>query len=80
MHSSDGRYTIIYNGEIYNYLEIRQSLVARGYKLRTYSDTEVLLTAYIEFGKEVLNMLNGMFAFVIHDRNEDSLFCARDRA
>lgn len=78
MHSSDGRYTIIYNGEIYNYLEIRQSLVARGYKLRTYSDTEVLLTAYIEFGKEVLNMLNGMFAFVIHDRNEDSLFCARD--
>lgn len=72
------RYTIIYNGEIYNYLELRQDLIIKNYPLSTYSDTEVLLYAYIEYGVEVLQRLNGMFAFAIYDKIEKTIFCARD--
>jgi len=78
MFSIDGRHIIIFNGEIYNYLELRQQLTASGYSFNTYSDTEVLLNLFIEHGKECLKLLNGMFAFVIYDKNEDTLFIARD--
>ena len=78
MRSQDGRYTLTFNGEIYNYLELRQQLVSRGIQLRTYSDTEVLLEMYILFGKKMLDHLNGMFAFAIHDAEDGSVFLARD--
>ncbi len=70
---------IIYNGEVYNYLEIRKELVAQGHKFKTNSDTEVVLHAYEEFGPSFLNRLNGMFAFAIWDKREKSFFIARDR-
>jgi asparagine synthase (glutamine-hydrolysing) len=78
MQSNDDRYTIVFNGEIYNYIELRQYLVSKGYKLKTYSDTEVLLNLYIEFGSDMLQHLNGMFAFAIHDKVENTVFLARD--
>ncbi len=78
MTSKDGRYTICYNGEIYNYLEIRQHLTAQGYSLSTFSDTEVILYAYIAYGRKFLHYLNGMFAFAIYDQQEQSIFIARD--
>jgi len=74
-----GRYTITYNGEIYNYLELRAELLARGCSFRTHSDTEVLLAAYAEFGEGALEKLDGMYAFAIWDEQEQQLFCARDR-
>lgn len=78
MHSFDGRYTLIFTGEIYNYLELRQYLINKGYTFRTYSDTEVLLNMYIEFKEKVLDHINGMYAFVVYDHVEKSLFLARD--
>jgi len=79
MSSKDGRYWIIYNGEIYNYIELRRYLIAKGYSFLSRSDTEVLLNLFIEEGKDCLNKLNGMFAFVIWDSVERKLFMARDR-
>lgn len=76
--STDEKFTLTFNGEIYNYLELRKELITRGYKFRTDSDTEVLLAAWREWGKESLNKLIGMFSFVIHDKFENSLYCARD--
>ncbi len=70
---------IVFNGEIYNFLEIKDQLVAKGYEFRTTSDTEVLLAAYKEWGSEMLQHINGMFAFVIYDIENNKLFCARDR-
>jgi asparagine synthase (glutamine-hydrolysing) len=78
MVSSEGRYTLIYNGEVYNYLELRQRLVSKGHTMKSFSDTEVLLHMYMEYGKEMLNQLNGMFAFAIYDRHSRELFLARD--
>ena len=78
MTSHNDRYTVIFNGEIYNYIELRQRLGAAGHPMKTHSDTEVLLYMYIEFGKEMLNRLNGMFAFVIYDNVEKEMFIARD--
>jgi asparagine synthase (glutamine-hydrolysing) len=75
----DGRYTIVFNGEIYNYREIRKDLAAKGYHLITQSDTEVLLFAFMHSGPACLDELNGMFAFAIWDRDERRLFLARDR-
>lgn len=72
-----GRYTIVFNGEIYNYKEVEAQLT--GYKPRTTSDTEVLLQGYVEWGEKVLDKLNGFFAFAIHDKETDELFLARDR-
>lgn len=72
--------TIIYNGEIYNYLELKQELKSKGYKYKTNSDTEVLLTAWQEWGENCLDYLNGMFSFAIHDKNKEIIFIARDRA
>lgn len=76
--SNDGRYVIIFNGEIYNYLEIKKELKGR-YDFKTPSDTEVLIAAYSQWGKGCLEKINGMFAFAIWDKKENSLFVARDR-
>lgn len=79
MQSADGRYVIVFNGEIYNYLEIRRELLALGHGFRTDSDTEVLLHAYIQWGDDCLARFIGMFAFAIWDRHRRTLFAARDR-
>jgi asparagine synthase (glutamine-hydrolysing) len=79
MISEDGRYVIVYNGEVYNYKEIRKTMEEKGYKFRTQSDTEVILKAYIEYGEECLQLFNGMFALVIYDTDRKNLFIARDR-
>ncbi len=78
MKDDSSRYILIFNGEIYNYLELRQHLVSKGIKFKTHSDTEVLLNMYIYYGKKCLPKLNGMFAFAIYDKVEDSMFLARD--
>lgn len=79
MMDSSGRYTIVFNGEIYNYIELREQLRSKGYAFRSNTDTEVLLTAYIEWGIESLSKLNGMFAFAVYDSKEERTFIARDR-
>ena len=79
MISDDGRYVLVFNGEIYNYLELRQELIAFGYQFRSTSDTEVLLNAYRHWGAECLSKLNGMWAFIIYDRTGRRLFGSRDR-
>jgi asparagine synthase (glutamine-hydrolysing) len=79
MEFGDGRYVITYNGEIYNYLELRSELQALGYRFRSNTDTEVILAAYAAWGQACLSRFNGMWAFAIHDRNEDLIFAARDR-
>jgi asparagine synthase (glutamine-hydrolysing) len=71
--------TIVFNGEIYNFKELRESLKKVGHTFKTTSDTEVLCAAYLEYGEECPSRLNGMFAFVIYDRSNDILFGARDR-
>ncbi|ABB13888.1 asparagine synthase (glutamine-hydrolyzing) [Carboxydothermus hydrogenoformans] len=75
----DWQYVIVYNGELYNTKELRDELEARGHHFYTTCDTEVLLVSYIEWGKECLSKLNGIFAFAIFDEKENQLFLARDR-
>ncbi|MDX2041236.1 MAG: asparagine synthase (glutamine-hydrolyzing) [Acidobacteriota bacterium] len=79
MASEDGRYHIAYNGEVYNYRELRPALEARGFQFRSNTDTEVLLNLYRAEGSAMLDKLNGMFAIAIWDEQEKSLFIARDR-
>jgi len=79
MVSSDHRYVITYNGEIYNYRELRASLEAEGFRFRSQSDTEVLLNAISAWGTKALDKLNGMFAFALWDKQEQKLLVARDR-
>ncbi|MFT7232922.1 MAG: asparagine synthase (glutamine-hydrolyzing) [Cyclobacteriaceae bacterium] len=79
MKDESGRYTIVFNGEIYNYKSLRDSLRKEGVDFKTESDTEVLLYAYIIWGSACLEILNGFFAFAIYDSQEKSLFLARDR-
>lgn len=78
MHCLD-RYTLIHNGEIYNYLELRTTLEKKGYRFHTQTDTEVIASAYDHWGKDCLTHFNGMFAFAIWDEKEQELFAARDR-
>ena len=79
MHSSDGRYVIVFNGEIYNFIELRKELADSGAVFKTNSDTEVILEGYRRWGSGVVNRLHGMFAFVIWDRVRATAFAARDR-
>lgn len=79
MFSSDRRYAIVYNGEIYNYVELKEELQRAGKDFQTQSDTEVLLQAFIHWGPACLSRLDGMFAFAIWDLRERKLFAARDR-
>ncbi len=77
--SNDGRYTIVYNGEFYNYINERNNLLSKGYKFISQSDTEVLLYMYIEYGAGFIEKVNGCFAIAIYDKQNKSLFLARDR-
>ena len=78
MSSPDGRFTIVFNGAIYNYRELQPSLTAGGWQFRTNCDTEVLLAAYAQHGPACLKHLRGMFAFAVWDERERTLFAARD--
>ncbi|MBX3486363.1 MAG: asparagine synthase (glutamine-hydrolyzing) [Candidatus Paracaedibacteraceae bacterium] len=79
MQTKDGRFTITFNGEIYNFKEIRIQLEALGYQFHSHTDTEVVLNSYAEWGNGCLTKFNGMFAFAIWDKQEKILFLARDR-
>ena len=76
--NEDKSMAIIYNGEVYNYIELREELKQKKYKFYTSTDTEVILHGYEEWGKDVTKKLRGMFAFAIWDKNKKELFCARD--
>ncbi len=75
----EDRYVLVYNGEIYNYLELKQRLLNQGYTFKTGTDTEVILALYHLKQEGCLSELDGMFAFALYDRQEQTLFCARDR-
>ncbi|MDJ0832825.1 MAG: N-acetylglutaminylglutamine amidotransferase [Gammaproteobacteria bacterium] len=79
MTEAAGRYTIVFNGTIYNYPELRQQLIDKGYQFQSHSDTEVILNAYAHWGESCVEQLHGMFAFAIWDRQTRKLFLARDR-
>jgi asparagine synthase (glutamine-hydrolysing) len=79
LSNEDGSVWIVFNGEIYNHLDLRQQLIARGHRYRTQSDTETIVHLYEEYGKDCVQHLRGMFAFAIWDANRKSLFIARDR-
>lgn len=73
------RYVITYNGEIYNYLELKQELISLGYHFDSETDTEVILAAYDQWGHQAVSKFNGMWAFAIYDRKKQEIFCSRDR-
>src|SRR5207244_2816375 len=79
MTTPDGRYTLTFNGEIYNFQELRSELTVRGHAFVSRSDSEVLLHAFSEWGLGCLRRLNGMFAFAVWDRDKKTLTLARDR-
>lgn len=79
MLNEEQRLIIVFNGEIYNFLELNEKLIAKGYEIKTHSDTETILHAYEEWGVDCLVHLTGMFAFVIYDKVERTVFIARDR-
>ncbi len=79
MEAADGKVCITFNGEIYNYLELREELQALGHRFTTSTDTEVLLAAYLEWGARCVDRFNGMWAFAIHDARSGTVFCSRDR-
>ena len=78
LYNENARYTLTYNGEIYNFQEIREDLIEKGHIFKTHTDSEVILHGYEEYGTDLLNKLRGMFAFVIWDNVEKTLFGARD--
>ena len=80
MSDARGALTIVFNGEIYNFIDLRRELEATGAVFRSHSDTEVILAAYREWGTECLSRLNGMFAFALYDSEQEMLLLARDRA
>ncbi|MCX2584716.1 asparagine synthase (glutamine-hydrolyzing) [Pedobacter sp. MR22-3] len=77
--NEDDRLMLICNGEIFNYIELKESLMSKGHHFKTSSDVEVILHMYEEYGTEFLNELNGQFAFALYDKKEELLFCARDQ-
>jgi len=85
--SSDGhqpmhymeKYTITYNGEVYNYLEIKEELIKDGYSFQSNTDTEIILASYDKWGADCVNKFNGMWAFAIYDKVKEIIFCSRDR-
>ena len=79
MVSKDERYVVVFNGEIFNYIELREDLKKEGIVFNTETDTEVLINAYIQWGEDCLDHFNGMWAFVIYDRLKKSIFASRDR-
>jgi asparagine synthase (glutamine-hydrolysing) len=79
MKSHDGRYWITYNGEVYNFADLRSELEAAGHRFRSHTDTEVVLNAYVAWGSACVERFNGMFAFAIWDGERSELFLARDR-
>jgi len=79
MHYLDEKYTITYNGEVYNYLEIRQELEMDGYFFTSNTDTEVILASYDKWGEECVSKFNGMWAFALYDKEKKIIFCSRDR-
>ncbi len=79
MQIDDGRYSLVFNGEIYNYLALRESLAADGVEFRSHTDTEVFLHLYKKYGRESLRLMRGMFAFALRDRETGEVFAARDR-
>lgn len=79
MFSPDGQVVLVFNGEIYNYIELRNELQASGHVFRSSGDTEVFLHAYLQWGRECLNRLNGMWAFLIYDLRRQTVFGSRDR-
>jgi asparagine synthase (glutamine-hydrolysing) len=79
MLSADGRLIIVFNGEIYNFIQLREQLQREGVRFQTRTDTEVILALYERHGTACLNMLNGMFAFALWDKQQRTLFIARDR-
>ena len=79
IENEDGSVVVVYNGEIYNFMALREELLAKGHRFRTRSDTEVLVHLYEEHGKELVQRLRGMFALAIWDRRQRSLLLARDR-
>jgi len=80
MQDAGGGLCIVFNGEIYNFADLRQELTAKGHAFRSHSDTEVILAAYREWGTDCLSRLNGMFAFALYDSRRRQLLIARDRA
>ena len=80
MVSNCGNYIIIYNGEVYNFKEIKKDLLQKGYKFHSNTDTEVILNGYIEYKEEIVKKLNGMFAFSIYNKSTKEVFLARDRS
>ena len=79
MLSACQRAIIVFNGEIYNFKELHKELTAKGYVFKTHGDTETILNAYLEWGEDCVHHLRGMFAFVVWDRQKETLFMARDR-
>ncbi|MDH3513560.1 MAG: asparagine synthase (glutamine-hydrolyzing), partial [Gammaproteobacteria bacterium] len=79
MSSTDGRHVIVFNGEIYNFQELRRDCEARGYRFHTHSDTEVILALYAMHGTSCVERLRGMFAFAVYDQQSATMFLARDR-
>ncbi|WP_299701325.1 asparagine synthase (glutamine-hydrolyzing) [uncultured Pontibacter sp.] len=79
MFSADARYVLVFNGEIFNYVELREELSQKGVVFKTKTDTEVLLNSYIYWGEECMHHFNGMWAFAIYDRTNKSVFASRDR-
>ena len=78
MHYKD-RYTIVYNGEVYNYIELKSELAEDGYIFNSETDTEVILASYDKWGEECVNKFNGMWSFAIYDKTKNIIFCSRDR-